>query len=167
MGHEQLHARPDPGVLQPMGQDITEYDRALCNLLMKGEFSWRTVRPLYRVYKCAVIQNLYLHETCPEFAASFPMSQSRSRDETLLVKVSYEDVIKMISRSSHLLHLVLNSFERTEMYNRPSSAESKSYTVRLDTGCPVICQVWGWKNVMSDSNRIRTKEDHESNQWGP
>lgn len=34
MGHEELQAGPEPGVLHPMGQDIIEYDRALCNLLM-------------------------------------------------------------------------------------------------------------------------------------
>lgn len=34
MGHEQLQAGPDPCVLNPMGQDIIEYDKALWISLM-------------------------------------------------------------------------------------------------------------------------------------
>lgn len=47
MGHEQLQAGPDPGVLHPMGQDIIEYDRALWDSLMV-ECRERTIKLVYK-----------------------------------------------------------------------------------------------------------------------
>lgn len=35
----------------------------------------------------------------------------------------------------------------------------------LDVESPLAWQMWGWRNVMIDSNKIKTKEDQESNQW--
>ncbi len=147
----------------------TLWDRILLNMIepygtlwsCKGEYRERNVKAVYKVYKkCLIYDPKYIFSSKTHL-----FLWARTEAEVKHYTARWAGRIKSQKfEKKHCLN-VANSYLKKKTTTTENvqytAAELKSYWSR----CWQSSRMWGGKNVMTDSNGIRTKEDQESNQW--